>query len=397
MLITAKTIVTGDGKTVLQGSALCLEGNRIKAIGPLDQLKAQFPGEEVKDYGDATILPGLIDLHTHIGAMHSDNADLDADDIMDLRALNEVQRALFKGVTTLRDTGCPAYVTRRINKAVKHGLVRAPRIETAGYAICSTGGHGHGGNMTVEVDGVENLRAAVRLQIREGARWIKLMTSHRSDVSEYTQEELNAVADEAHRWGRKVAVHTSRQPSLQMVINAGLDTIEHGCDLTPDQAREMAEKGIVWVPTLYVHRRTLDALQAKVAATGIESLTEREMETYIIYTPAVENFERHFKMFADMGVLIATGTDMTDTRAPMTPVPEEVELMVRYGMSPVWAIGTGTLNAAKVLGLEDQLGELAAGKLADILVVAGDASSDITVLNSVQEVIFDGKIVRREI
>jgi len=397
MLITAKTIVTGDGKTVLRDSALCIEGNIIKAIGPLATLKAQFPDEEVKDYGDATILPGLIDLHTHIGAMHSDNADLDADDIMDLRALNEVQRALFKGVTTLRDTGCPAYITRRINKAVKHGLVRAPRIETAGLAICSTGGHGWNGNMTIEVDGVENLRAAVRLQIREGAKWIKLMTSHRSDVSEYTQAELDAVADEAHRWGRKVAVHTSRQPSLQMVINAGLDTIEHGCDITPEQAKEMVQKGIVWVPTLYVHRRTLDALQAKVAATGIESLTEREMETYTIYTPAVGRFERYFKEFAEMGVIIATGTDMTDTRAPITPVPEEVELMVRYGMSPVWAIGTGTLNAAKVLGLDDKLGELAEGKLADILVVAGDASGDITVLNCVEEVIFDGKVVRREI
>ncbi|MCL1855106.1 MAG: amidohydrolase family protein [Clostridia bacterium] len=131
--------------------------------------------------------------------------------------------------------------------------------------------------------------------------------------------------------------------------------------------------------------------------TGMESLTERECETLSIYGPAVKRFARYLKTFAEMGILIATGTDMTNHRVPTSPVDREAGLMVRYGMSPVWAIGASTLNCAKVLGLEDRLGELAAGKAADILVVEGDASGDIAALSRVKEVIQAGKTVRREI
>ena len=397
MIITAHTIVTGDGKTVLRDSGVYLEGGKVAAIGPVAELKAKYPKAEVTDYGNATILPGLIDLHTHVGAAYSPDPLLNSDDTIQMRALNNVQTALFSGVTTIRDCGCPENVTHRIRMAANKGLVRAPRIVTSGAAICSTGGHGWEGNITIEVDGIENLRAAIRKLIRDGADWIKLMTSHRSDVCQYTQEELDAVADEAHRWGRKVAVHTSRHPSLQMVIDAGLDTIEHGCDLTLEQILQMKEKGIAWVPTLYVHRITIDELNEKVAANGVESLNERELETYLIYGPANERYETYFKQFAETGVLIASGTDMMNQHLPITPVDKEVALMVRYGMDPVWAIGAGTLNCAKVLGMEDELGELAPGKAADILVVTGDASKNIEALSDIEQVYLSGKLVRREI
>ena len=398
MIIAAKTIVTGDSKTVLKDQAVLLGKGKIQAIGSLAELQKAHPGEEVKDYGDATILPGLIDVHIHpVTIIFRPDKDEFDDYLTAYWALCSVQQMLFKGVTTIRECGAPHNLSKQLVAAKKKGFIRAPRIIFANSALCATGGHFYHSGNCIQVDGEDDLRKAVREQIRDGATWIKVMASHRSDVSEYTQEELNALVDEAHRHNRKVAVHTSRQPSLQYSINAGADSIEHGCDLTMEQILEMKEKNIAWVPTLFVHRIVIDSLEEKKAKFGLESFSEREMETYLIYGPANKRFEDYFKPFAETGVMVVTGTDMTGHGEPPAPVEQEIALMVRYGMDPVWSIGTGTLNCAKLLDLDDELGEIAEGKIADILVVAGDASKDITALSNVLDVYQDGCAVRREL
>ncbi len=153
------------------------------------------------------------------------------------------------------------------------------------------------------------MRRAVRTEIREGADWIKVMTSHRSDVAEYTQEELNAAVDECHRHNRKAVAHSSRQPALQYCINAGFDTIEHGTDLTLEQILQMKEKGIAWTPTLYVYKSVCEKFTEKVAKNGIETLNYKELLLYNVFVPGHHYYREHFKEFADTGVEITAGTE----------------------------------------------------------------------------------------
>ncbi len=394
MIICAKTIVTGDSATVIKEGAVLFEDGIIKEVGPAEELKRKYPGETVKDYGDATILPGLVDMHVHMGSGHNGPDRQTAGEyFVAYGTLDYAQRAIKTGVTTMRDVMSPDGVCRDYNMAVSRGFLKhVPRLHFCNMALCATGGHAWGAHgSSIEVDGELEIRKAVRTQIREGADWIKVMASHRSDVSEFTQAEMDAAVDETRRHNRKIAVHTSRHPSLQICINAGVDTIEHGTDLTYEQVLQMKEKGITWCPTLLVHKTTGDSLGAIVKEHGYESLTPRQKETYDIYSPANVYYRANFKKFAQTGVLVVSGTDMMIPGASATPVAQELAVMVEYGMSPVWAIGAGTKNCAQALGMEGKIGELVPGAFADITVVSGDASLDIASLENVKEVFLGGE------
>jgi len=394
MILTGKQLITGDGKTVIESGAVLINGGFIEEVGAISEISAKYPDEEVIDYSDASILPGLIDMHVHIGGSQQRIDDeVRTNYMIGYNGLDFVQKALERGVTTLRDVSSADTLCQSIINAGKRGMARnVPRIFHSNMAIIATGGHTWQWDSSVECDGETEVRKGIRYQVKTGAHWIKVMSSHRTDgVSEYTQEELNAAVDETRRHLRKSAIHATIQPSIEYAVNAGFDTIEHGTDINEDQAKRMAEKGITWVPTLLVHYHTFEELEA-LRAKGIE-FTERQWETYNLYKPSNEKFKKNLKKYFDLGVNIVAGTDMVGTGE--ADVAGEVALMVEYGMDTLSAIAAGTSNGAKVLGLEGEIGILAKGAAADILVVKGDPVKNIRALENVEDVYFGGKKVCR--
>ena len=400
MIITAKTLINGDGKTVQQNGAVCFGNDRIIEAGPLEKIRANYPEHELIDYGDASILPGLIDMHVHLAYwyMRADR-ELYDDFLVAYLTLNNAQRALFSGVTTMRDAFGPVGACRQLNLAAKRGLVLAPRIIFTNRTLCITGGlDWQSGGASVQVDGEAEIVKAIRTEIREGAQWIKMMTSWRTPgVAEFSQAEMNTAVNECHRLGKKIAAHSTIQPSLEMCIEAGFDTIEHGTNLTLEQAKRMRDKGIAWVPTIFIHKYIFERLENKIASESLESLTDREKQTHSLYGHSVEVYKNNFLDLANTGVTVLAGTDMVFDGENPAPVAEELKCMTDFGFDNLRAIATATSSAAKVLGMENEIGSLSPGLKADILVVRGDVSKDISALNAVEAVFLDGKNVRREI
>ncbi|QDW73500.1 amidohydrolase family protein [Lachnospiraceae bacterium KGMB03038] len=391
MLITAKKIVTGDGKTVIDDGAVCVdERGKIRKVGSASELKNMYPEEEVRDYPGSTLLPGLIDCHAHLGHFACRPAVMN-DYMMAYITEKYAKDAFSRGVTALRDMGSPEGVCMTLKAASQMGLFKIPRMEYGGCALCITGGHGSAfglGEGVEETDGMDALRKAIRTRVKHGSKWIKIMTSHRSDVCEYSQEELNLAVEESHRLGVKIMVHSGTQPSIGMCIKAGFDTIEHATFMTREQAEEMAEKGIAWTPTILPYATIYQNMEKKCA--GME---EKPREYY--YSKAASDmYKDHFKEYYDIGMLVTAGTDniTADGRSDLY-VAKELAYMVEYGLTPVEAIQVGTMNGAKVMDMEDKVGQIKEGLCADLLIVDGDASSDIQALENVNTVYLNGEVV----
>ncbi len=387
MIVTAATLLTGDGKTVLQNSGLRYdETGRITEVGPAAQLMANHPGEEAQDYGEASLLPGLFDMHVHLGFYYSQpDKPLYDDYLIALYAMQMAQKGLHLGITTQRDLSSPHGLCRQLRLAGEKGFCTLPRIIHTDTGICMSGGHGHEDGIE-EADGPWNIRAAIRRQLRDGADWIKILTSHRSHIPEYTQEELNAATDECHRRGVKAAVHAGCHPAIEMCIEAGFDTIEHGTFLTVAQAEAMAKKGIAWTPTIYAYTYLY---QREVQDTpGGQTPPENSF-----YKKAAAAYKENFKALYDTGVTTLAGSDMVLHDAPPLPLAQELGLMVEYGLSPVQAIQTATQNPAKVLGLAEVTGELRPGLTADLAIYTGDVSQDIEALRKPLAVYLGGQKV----
>ena len=396
MILTANHLVLGDGVTLLNGAGVLVgPTGTIQHIAPLAELKQHYPNEPLADYGNATILPGLVDMHVHLGFYYSQPDFYQYDDYMVFAyTMHQAKLALTLGITTVRDMSSPRGVCRQLRLAGQKGYCQLPRILHSDTGICMSGGHGHGDGIE-QVDGPWNLRAAIRRQVRDGADWIKLLTSHRSDIPEFTQEELEAAVDECHRRGIKTAVHAGTQPSVEMCIRAGFDTIEHGTFLTVQQAEDMKRQGIAWTPTMYAYTylyQVTDAI-AKQEGKPANPTEATEMAGMHFYQPAYESYRDNFKQLYSTGVCVLAGSDMVMYGAPPLPVARELALMVEYGITPLQAIQTATQNPAKVLGLEDTIGLLRKGLCADILVVEGNAAQDITCLTNVSAVYQNGTLV----
>jgi imidazolonepropionase-like amidohydrolase len=389
-----------DGTEKLAVNQIVLiKGDRIVKVGSADRV--QVPADaEVVDLSHATVLPGLIDAHTHVfgNGPDFDNQILrDSYQYRTLTALANAQKDLMVGFTTLRDlkTLGAMYSDVDLRNAIDRGVVKGPRMQVATRGIQSTGGFIMRGystevplpNALQVVDSPWAAREAVRDQVAHDADLIKLyaaydfhFTSDGKLVSPptFTAEEVNAIVDEAHRKGRKVSCHAFGGEGLRNCLNAGVESIEHGADLDEGDIKLMVQKGIYLVPTLYHYQLDREHDMKKYAGHNVADVSERSFRKALV-----------------AGVKIAFGSGVGPfPHGTQTP---EFEYMVKFGMTPVQAIRAATTEAAQLMGWQDRVGSVEAGKFADLVAVAGDPVADITELERVKFVMKGGQIFRNEL
>jgi imidazolonepropionase-like amidohydrolase len=374
-------------------SVIVVEDGKIAAINP-----ATAPQGETLDLGDMTLLPGLMDAHTHLTydigpGFETEPVRLTAADEA-LRGASNAKNTLLAGFTTVRNVGAGGFSDVSLKNAIDKGLVDGPRIIPAGNALGVTGGHCDATGFAPGVleldekkgvaDGADSFVKAVRYQIKHGAKVIKVcatagVLSFEDSVGaqQMTFEELKAVADEAHRHGLKVAAHAHGTAGIIAASNAGIDSIEHGSIITEEAARVLKKNGTYLDSTLYLTRTiNWDALPPALAAKGREVM------------PLADE---SFKLALRHGVKMALGTDAAVY--PHGQNAGELVVHVELGQSPIEAIRSATINDADLFGVTDR-GRIAPGLLADIIGVSGDPLADIKTLQNVGFVMKNGNIYK---
>ncbi len=403
--IRAGSLIDGKSNAPRRDQMIIVRGNRIESVG--DAATARIPtGATVIDLSKATILPGLIDCHTHIFLQGEDPAQGGYDaNILNAplalraaRATVSVRRALEQGFTTLRDveTEGAGYGDVGIKEAIERGYIPGPRLFVATRAISTTGGYpleGYAPELDMPkgvqiVDGPVEARKAAREQLDHGADWIKVYMTHRSWVGKngelvsqptLTVEELRAVVDETHGWGKKVACHVYGGIGLRRALDGGCDSIEHGLDLDDAAIAQMLKQGTWYVPTISVYYTDWAAADTPAG--------QRDRLRASVH-------EQSFKKALNAGVKIAFGTDMGGI--PWTePIAQEFPRMVEFGMTPMDAIQSATSRAAAMLDMQGKIGVVAPGAFADIIAVGSDPLLDIKALGNVQFVMKDGQVFKR--
>jgi imidazolonepropionase-like amidohydrolase len=389
LYLTAARLIDGTGGPVMQDAAVVVEDDLVAAVGPRAFVPKPAAATEI-DLGDRTLLPGLIDMHAHIGvgSMLRPPFWIDATPVHMAIAVQNCRRALELGVTTVRDVGSVGDIGIVVRWAVEAGQFPGPRVYTARNIICMTGGHGSEGapGLAIEADGVDGVRRAVREQVKRGADLIKVTTNGPLNIPEFSQAELDALVAEAHNDGRKVACHASILASAERAIRAGVDTLEHGCDLNQASVERIAEQGITLVPTLLVHVRTMENWDRFKDIPMYKAIPIRQRQ-----------HRRSFELALSAGVRIAAGVDADgDDILEFAAVAEEVKTMVDYGLTPMQGVESATRTAAEALGLAKKLGTLEKGKWADLIAVEGDPSVDAGALQRVVLTVKAGKVQYRK-
>lgn len=384
---------------VVNNAVVLIEGERITAAGSNLPVPA---GVNVIDLGDATLLPGLIDCHTHIVSQPSNYyEDIFRKSPIDVAVTAHVyaRRTLEAGFTAVRDLGSGEFVDVALRKAIESGAVAGPRIQAASLAVGATGGHADLSGFTPYInlggfsgiaDGEADIRKTIRFQIKNGADVIKLIAtagvlSEEESVGapQYTQEEMNAAVDEARMWGRKVAAHAHGAEGIKRAARAGVASIEHGSFLDEEGIRLMKERGTYLVADIYND----DYILAEFGRLGYpEKIIEKER---LVGRTQRENFQKAVKA----GVKIAYGTD-----AGVYPHgwnAKQFAHMVRWGLTPLQAIQAATVNAADLLGWSDRIGTIEANHFADLIAVTGDPLKDVTTLERVTFVMKGGQVVKK--
>ncbi len=383
LILRGANVFDGTGRPPQPGLSVVVEAGRIADVVPDGQVGGGTSARVV-DLSGCTLLPGLIDLHVHLGFGGRSFADSAA--ATALRAARNARVALAVGITTLRDVGTGHGAAIALRDAVRAGDVPGSRVVPCGQIICMTGGHGSEPpappGFAREADGPDDCRRAVREQVKAGADCIKVTTNGPLNVVEFTQDELNALADEAHRCGRRVACHASILESSRMAVRAAVDTMEHGCDLDDALVRRMADTGMILVPTLLIMKLIMDRWEEFKVIPMMRSIptrAKRHVESYQLALAA--------------GVTMAAGTDIFFGLGRFESLPEELEYMTACGMRPSDALVAATRHSARALGMEDRIGTIERGKVADLLAVEGNPVEDIKVLRKVALVVQDGNPV----
>ncbi len=405
-VVRAGTLIDGSGGTPRANQVIIIRGNRIASVQ--DAAAAQVPaGANVIDLSKATVLPGLIDAHTHIFLQGEDPAQggYDANILFQgialraARAAVSARRALEQGFTTIRDveTEGAGYGDVEIKQAVERGYIPGPRIFASTRAISTTGGYpleGYAPELEMPkgvqiIDGPVEARKAAREQLDHGADWIKVYMTHRSWLDKQgnlvsqptlTLAEIKGIVDETHGWKRKVACHAYNGEGLHRALEGGCDSIEHGLDLDDAAIAQMVRQGTWYCPTLSAYYYYW---QAENTPGG-----QRDRKR-------VELHKVSFQKALRAGVKIVFGTDVGGF--PWTePIAQEFSRMVELGMSPTDAIRSATSRAAEMLARPGELGEIAPGAYADIIAVAGDPLKDIHELEHVRFVMKDGSVFKNE-
>ncbi|HKR30697.1 MAG TPA: amidohydrolase family protein [Terriglobales bacterium] len=402
IVIRAGTLIDGTGAQPKRNQTIVIRGNHIVSVGE----NAPAPPEaQVIDLSSATVLPGLIDTHTHIFLQGEDPAEGGYDvqllkypaSFRAARATVSARRALEQGFTTLRDleTEGAGYGDVGIKEAINAGYIPGPRMFVATRAISTTGGYpleGYAPEITVPkgaqlIDGPIEARKAAREQLDNGADWIKVYMTHRSWVDykgnlvsqpTLTVEELKAIVDEAHGWRKHVACHSYNGIGLQRALDGGCDSIEHGLEITDAQIAQMVKQGTWYVPTLSVYYYDW--------APENTDDGRRDRKRAAVHGTS-------FNKALKAGVKIAFGTDMGGI--PWTdPIAQEFAREVEFGMTPMQAIQTATGRAAELLEMQGKLGVIAPGAYADAIAVNEDPLRDVNALKNVTFVMKDGEVFK---
>ena len=402
IVLKAARVFTATSERPLAPGMVIVEGDHIAQVG---QNLTPPPGARVIDLGDATLLPGFIDAHVHMAMEMGDDWYRDFNQGIlrfpaeqALYAAQYARRTLEAGFTTVRDLGSQDFVSLGLRNAINAGVAEGPRMLIANHGIGSTGGHADqapfppdrikpAGTLEGVCNGPDQCREAVRYQIKFGADVIKCMPSggvlslsDPVDVPELTQEEMNAIVSEAHAWHRKVAAHSHGDEAARIAVKAGVDSIEHGSFLKDDTLRQMKEKGVYLVPTLFAGAwvgEKADRFPPAIAAKA---------------RAAAAQMQSMFQHAAKIGVKVAFGTD--SAVEPHGLDAQEFALMVKNGFTPAQALLSATVGGADLLGLADQIGTIEKGKLADLVAVPGDPLQDIRQTEKVNFVMQSGRVVR---
>ena len=394
------TLIDGVSEVPRNDVAVKIVGERIETTGPFESIESG--DARIIDLSDQTCLPGLIDAHAHI-LIETDDYQVDhlrrSSAYKALRGLKVVQEMLAAGWTTIRVVGDADvfYAHFDVRTAIEEGLFRGPRIHGAGHYLSITGGGGDLNFLGPEhqvlgdgliVDGTDEIRRAVREEVKYGSDWIKVLASGAMmsagddpTRAHFSPEELEVMVQEANRLGVPVAAHAHSAQGIKQAVRAGVRTIEHGTFLDDEAILLMVERGVYLIPTIYIGDYYLEEQAESQAQAEMNALTRRYRAQHMEALGRAIN----------AGVKVLVGTDYVGF--PVRQGVREFARLVEAGLSPMQAIQAGTILNAEMLGRDDELGSIEGGKLADIIAVPGNPLEDFSVLESVSFVMLGGEAV----